>query len=228
MVYKLLVADDEKLLCDGLQALMRNESDYDIIGKAADGLEAVKLSKELPVDIVVMDIEMPNLNGIEATRMIKEDDRRIKVLILSSYPDKRYVLESLKAGASGYIIKEGAFEELRLALATVIKNHLYLSPEINDFIIEDLMTNGVGKDKDNPYSRLTHREKQIFQLVCEEFSSKEIAQLLSISRKTVDIHRKNVLEKIGVDSYVGLVKYAVREGLIDVWSGSGKNRRWNI
>ncbi|MFP4384882.1 MAG: response regulator [Spirochaetia bacterium] len=228
MVYKLLVADDEKLLCDGLQALMRNEPEFDVIGQAGDGVEAVKLAKETSADIIIMDIEMPNLNGIEATRIIKEDCPEKKILILSSYPDRRYVLEGLKAGASGYIIKEGAFDELLLAIKTVIKNHLYLSPEINDFIIEDLMANGSSREKDNPYTRLTHREKQVFQLFCEEFSSKEIAQLLGISRKTVDIHRKNIMEKIGVDSYVGLVKYAVREGLIDVWTGSGKNRRWKV
>jgi len=211
-----LLADDHNVLRQSLSVLIANERGFEVVGQAADGLQVIDLVEELRPDLVLMDIAMPHLNGIEATRRIKKKYPDIKILILSMYSDDRYMTQVFRAGASGYILKDATKEELFTAIRTVSQGESYLSPRISKKLIDDYIRLRDDGTEELYYSHLTNRQREIFQLMAENRSSREIGKILSISPKTVKNHRTNIMEKLDLHSQGDVLKYALRIGLIDV------------
>ena len=209
---KILVADDHGIVRQGLRSLIQNSLSLEVIGEAEDGLAAVKLAKKLSPDIVIMDITMPNLNGVEATRLILESNPQIKIIALSMHPEKHIVKEVLEAGASAYVLKSYLFDELSRALDAVQDNQRYLSPRITDVVIEDYVHQPPSGAADVS-TKLTSRDRQIVQMLSEGKTIKQIALALHISPKTADASRRKIMNKLGATSIADLVKYAVREGI---------------
>jgi DNA-binding NarL/FixJ family response regulator len=212
MAIRIILADDHKIIRDGLSSLLEQEDDIDVIAQAKDGHTTVELVRKLSPDMTIMDIGMPSLNGIEATRQIINEFPKIKVIALSMHSDKKFVTEMLKAGASGYLLKNCAFEELAEAIRTVMSGKVYLSPSITNVVIDSC----IKKSPDNSptvFSALTNREREILQLLAESNTTKQVARMLHISAKTVETHRSKIMHKLGFDNMVSLTKYAVREGL---------------
>lgn len=212
---KILLVDDHQIVRDGLRALLEKQEDLQIVGEADNGRTAVELALELAPDVVIMDVTMPDLNGIEATRMILKASARCKIIALSMHSDKRFVTRALKAGALGYLLKDCAFDELAKAIETVLKNRIYLSPEINEAVVKEYLEK-TEKSEQPAYSILTDRERQIVQLIAEGKTTKEIAFILKISVKTVETHRQRAMDKLNIDSIAGLTKFAIREGLVSL------------
>ena len=212
MKIKILLADDHKIIREGLRALIERQSDMEVAAEAEDGLETVKLARKLSPDIVIMDIGMPGMNGIDATRQIVAEGNNIRVIALSMHSDRRFVLQMLKAGASGYLLKDSAFEELVIAIHTIMKKQPYLSPKVTDVMVKEYLHN-LSKNESTAFSILTVREREVLQLIAEGKSTKQIASILNISVKTIETHRQQVMEKVGVHSIAELTKYAIREGL---------------
>jgi DNA-binding NarL/FixJ family response regulator len=212
MTIRLLIADDHRLLREGLRALLERRSDIEVVGEAGNGRQAVALCMSLSPDIVVMDVGMEDLNGIDATRQIVASSGRVRVIALSMHSDSRYVLKMLEAGASGYVLKAAAGDELLRAVDAVHRGDKYLSSEITGSLVEDY----VRLQRVGPVSAersLGGREREVLQLVAEGRRSSEVARLLHISAKTVEAHRRNIMKKLGVHTIAELTKYAVREGL---------------
>lgn len=212
MSIKILLADDHKLMREGLRALLEKQGDIAVIGEAEDGRTTVKLARQLSPDIVIMDISMPDMNGIEATRQIVSRDSRIKIIALSVHSDKRFVVEMLNAGASAYLLKGCAFNELINAVRTVIANHTYLSPEITDVMIQDYKQ-VLAQKPVSAFSILTGREREVLQLLAEGHTTKHIAAKLDVSVKTVETYRHQIMDKLHIHSVADLTKYAIKEGL---------------
>ena len=212
MSVKIILADDHRIMREGLRALLEKQSGMEVIAEAEDGRTTVDLAYELKPDVVVIDISMPDLNGIDATRQIISAAPNIKVIALSMHSDRKFVREMLAAGASGYLLKDSAFEELGTALAAVINNQTYLSPKIADTVIKDYLGKiDTTESKTSP--SLTNREREVLQLLAEGRTTKEIASKLCVSIKTIETHRKQIMEKLGLKSVAELTKYAIREGL---------------
>jgi len=209
---KVLLADDHKIVRDGLRNLLEKHSDISVSGEAEDGREALQLARKLSPDVVVMDIAMPELNGIEATRQILSEYPGVKIVALSMHSDRRYVSEMLKAGASAYLLKDCAFEELITAIRTIMKGKIYLSPGIAGVVIEDYIRKGLKPDS-SVFSVLSDREREVLQLMAEGKTTKEVAAHLNVSVKTVETHRTNIMTKLDIHSIAELTKYAIREGL---------------
>jgi DNA-binding NarL/FixJ family response regulator len=211
---RVLIADDHKIMREGLRALLEERKpDFECVGEASDGQQATIMARELRPDIVIMDIAMPNLNGIEATRNIKTESPETKVIVLSMHANRAYVLQVLQAGASGYLLKESAFDELTRALSAARRGEMYLSPGITE---AEALKNEPGKAHAGialQSERLTKREVQVLQLIAEGKTTKEIAACLTISVKTVETYRKQIMEKLGIHSVAGLTKFCIREGL---------------
>jgi len=212
MVTRIILADDHRILREGICSLVATLPEVEIVGEADDGRKTVDLARKLVPDIVVMDIGMPNLNGIEATKAIKAEIPTVKVIALSMHSDARYVAEMLKAGASGYMLKDSAFEELAEALRVVMTGRVYLSPGMNDAVMNDYVRR-LSEGSPRAALDLSPREKEVLQLLAEGLSTKEIADRLHVSAKTADTHRQRVMNKLGLRSVAELTKYAVREGL---------------
>ncbi len=212
MSIKIMIVDEHKILREGLSTLIAKQPDMEIIGEATDGREALDLADKLSPDLILMDVTMPNLNGIEATRKIKSKNSDIEIIALSLHSDRRYVLGMIDAGASGYLLKECAFEELVLAINTVMDKKKYLSPEISDILIDEYVKKNV-QGKPTIYVKLTPKEREILQLISEGKNTKEIAMHLSISIKTVATHRRHIKKKLKVESIAELTKIAIKEGL---------------
>jgi DNA-binding NarL/FixJ family response regulator len=217
MRHKIILVDDHKIVRDGLRSLIEKQADLEVVAEANNGRAAVQLAEELTPDLVIMDIGMPDLNGIEATRMVLKASPRTRVIALSMHSDKRYVVRALKAGAYGYLLKDCAFDEVARAIQTVLQNRIYLSSEINDAVLKEYLKKS---DRSNlsAYSTLTDREREVVQLIAEGKSTKEIAAILKISVKTVETYRQRVMEKLNLDTIAGLIKFAIREGLASLES----------
>jgi DNA-binding NarL/FixJ family response regulator len=209
---KILIVDDHGIVREGLKSLLQNQSDMEVVGEGQDGQIAVELAEQLSPDMVIMDMSMPNLNGIEATRLILQHSPNIKVIILSMHSDRHIVKETLEVGASAYVLKSNLFDEMLRALETVAEGGRYLSPRITDVVVDDY----VGESTENgsaKTTKLTSRERQIVQLVAEGKTIKEIARILHLSPKTADSNRRQIMNKLGFSSVAELTKYAIREGL---------------
>jgi len=212
MTIRIILADDHNVIRSGLRTLLEQQCNAEVVAEASDGRKAVQLTKELSPDIVIMDIGMAEMNGIEATRKITSDQSHVKVLALSMHSDKRFVLTMLKAGASGYLIKNCAVKELKHALNVIMDNHTYLSPSITGLVLDELVTNQENVAILNSPT-LTAREREVLQLLAEGKSTKEIASELKVSISTVETHRRQIMEKLDLFSVAELTKYAIREGL---------------
>jgi len=209
---RILLADDHSILREGLKALIAKSSSLAVVAEASSGVEALRLARESKPDVVIMDVAMPELNGIEATRQLMADLPATKVIALSMHSDRRFVIEMLRAGACGFVLKQGAYEELARAVETVMSGQTYLSAGVVDVVVRDYVNKLAGTDSP-AYSKLTVRERQVLQLIAEGNSTKEIAKVIRVSIKTVESHKLNIREKLGIDSLAGLTKFAIREGI---------------
>jgi len=212
MNIKILLADDHKITRDGLKSLLDSQNNMNVIGEAENGRQAVRLALDLAPDVIVMDINMPELNGIEATRQIVSELPGTKIIALSMYSDKRYVVGMLKAGVSGYLLKNCAFDELVSAISAVVANQNYMSQKIADTVMKDYAS--ILESNDNsPVSSLTGREREVLQLIAEGLKTKDIAARIHVSVKTVETHRQQIMRKLNARSVVELTKIALREGI---------------
>ena len=212
MNIRILIADDHNIVRDGLKALVEKEAGLEVIAEASNGLEALELVEKHAPDIVIMDVAMPDLNGIEATRQLTAKDPSIKIIALSMHSDRRFVIEMLRAGAMGFMLKDSAFEELAAAIRNVHKGRAFLSSSIVDVVVTDYVRNLAGTDSP-AYTQLSDRERQILKLLAEGKTVKEIGYMLDVSAKTVETHRLNIRDKLGISSVAELTKFAIREGI---------------
>ncbi len=211
---RVLLADDHTVIRTGLRLVLEQEPDLVVVGEAADGRQAVELADSLSPDVVVMDLGMPNLNGIEASRRITEAHPKIGIVVLSMHSDETYVLRALKAGARGYLLKDSASEDLVRAVRAVSERKSYFSPAVGKMLLEDYMRKLQRSGAEDSYELLTPREREILQLIAEGKSNKEIAHQLNLSLYTVETHRAHIMQKLNLQSVPELVLYAVRRGII--------------
>jgi two-component system response regulator NreC len=212
MSIRMLLADDHAILRHGLSKAFEKEPDINVVGQANNGYSTIELVRELSPDVVIMDIGMPDLNGIEATRKITKDYPSVKVIGLSMHSSDKYVREMFKAGACGYLLKNCPFEELVEAVRTVVAGKTYISPSVGDMIVKEYVTKS-GAPEESAFSVLSLREREVLQLLAEGKTTKQAAKLLYISPKTVEAHRLRIMSKLGVDNIAQLTKYAIQEGL---------------
>ncbi|MGD1147645.1 MAG: response regulator transcription factor [Thermoanaerobaculaceae bacterium] len=215
MPVRIVIADDHRIVREGLRHLLEKRTDFKVVAEAPDGESAVRLAKELSPDIVILDISMPGLNGIEATRRILAERPGVRVLALSMHSDRRFVIETLKAGASGYLLKDSAFDELARAIEVVMARGAFLSPAITEMVVRDYVAQA-GGDGAAAFSVLTPREREVLQLMAEGEPTKAIAARLAVSVKTVETYRQQIMEKLDLHSVAELTKYAIREGLTEL------------
>ncbi len=212
MDIRVLLADDHKIVREGLKFILEMESDINVVAEAGNGRMAVQLAMEVVPDVAVIDIAMPEMNGIEATRRILCEKPDIKVLALSMHSARRFVEEALSAGAKGYLLKDCASEELVRAIRTVAADETYLSPKVADMIVKDYMKR--LPDSESPaHTHLSTREREVLQLIAEGHSTKEIAFALEVSIKTIETHRQQIMKKLNLHSVAALTRFAIREGL---------------
>lgn len=212
---RVLIVDDHAIVRDGIRALLTNDKDIQVVGEAGGGREAIELARRLTADVIVMDIAMPDLGGLEATLAIRGERPDSRIVVLSQYSDASYVRRFLKAGVSGYVLKKAAGADLVAAIRSVARGGLVLDPEIaRDALAGEATTNQSREVSGDEYERLTDREKQVLKLVAEGRSNKEVAALLDISIKTAMSHREHVMEKLGVHNRTDLIRFALRHGVI--------------
>jgi DNA-binding NarL/FixJ family response regulator len=222
MSIRVLLADDHRILRQGLRSLLGANADFEIIAEADDGRTAVEMTERLNPQVVVMDIGMPDLNGIEATRQITARCPAVRVVALSAYADRRLISEILKAGASGYLLKDAAFDELAEAIRTAAARKVYLSPRIAAELVDDYVR--MSRDPGpSVFESLSPREREVLQLIAEGHSTKEIARILKVSVKTVETHRRQLMNKLELFSVAELTRYAIREGLVSLETRTGSN-----
>ena len=212
MAIRVVIADDHRILREGLRSILEGEKDIEIVGEADNGRDTVKLVRKLEPEIVIMDVAMPDLNGVDATSQIKNAEVDCKVLALSMHGDGQYVRGMLQAGASGYILKDCAGEELATAIRTVLKGRVYVSPEVAGTIVGDYVQHLSGEVSATA-PVLSSREREVLQLIAEGKSTAQIAELIHVSVKTVETHRKRLMDKLELRSVAELTKYAIREGI---------------
>jgi two-component system response regulator NreC len=212
MKVRILLADDHQIMREGLKALLEKHSSLEVIAEAQNGIETLAMARQEKPDVIVMDIAMPDVNGIEVTRQLKSELADSKVIALSMHSDRRFVTEILKAGASAYVLKQAAFEDLEKAIKAVMLNHTFLSADILESVVSDYVSQLSDSDYD-AYRQLSDRERQVLQLLAEGNSTKEIAFKLHVSVKTIESHRQNIMNKLGIRTLAGLTKFAIREGL---------------
>jgi DNA-binding NarL/FixJ family response regulator len=212
MSIRIIIADDHTIVRHGLTKLLQQEKDVEVIAQAQNGHATLELARELSPDVIVMDVGMPDLNGIDATQQILHENPNIKVLALSMHAGKKFVVAMLKAGASGYLLKDCALEELTTALQTIISGRIYLSPAITDIVVDSYVRQP-GEAEQSAFSVLSQREREVLQLMAEGNTTKQIALRLHISPKTVEGHRLRLMSKLNIDNIAQLTKYAIQEGL---------------
>lgn len=210
---RVLLAEDHTIVRQGIAALLGTESDMEVVGEASNGLEAIELAKKLSPEVILMDIGMRQLNGLEATREIKRLFPSMKILILTMHENEEWIFQILKAGASGYLIKDSAMTDLTSALRAVYQGDSYLSPSISKMVIEEYIRKAESGEKKGVEDLLSGREREILQLIAEGNSIPQISNLLCISKKTVEAHKTHIMEKLNIRDKVGLIKYAIRTGL---------------
>ncbi|MEW6745892.1 MAG: response regulator transcription factor [Planctomycetota bacterium] len=212
---RILLADDHEILREGLRSLLEKQPDMEVVADVGDGRTAIRQARELQPDVIVMDIGMPDLNGIEATRLISAEGSHCRVICLSVHRERRLVTAMLQAGASGYLLKTTAAKELVDAVRAVAAGQAYLSPSIAQDVVQHhvraMASNGAGA-----FSTLSEREREVLQLIAEGYQSKEIAERLHVSPKTVLAHRESLMKKLKLDSTVALARYALREGIAEL------------
>ncbi len=210
---RLLIADDHEMMREGLKSLLGKESSIEVVGEAENGEQTVEMARKSGVHIVIMDVSMPDLNGIEATRKIVADNPNTRVVALSGYANKEFVREMLSAGASAYVLKKRAYEELTRAVAEVMKGKKYLSPDIARGVVDDYVELSSSLSENPAFVVLTAREREVLQQLAEGNTTKEMADSMSVSVKTIETHRRNIMEKLNLHSVAELTKYAIREGI---------------
>ncbi len=212
---RILLADDHKLFRQGLRSLIEEQPDFEVVGEARDGREALRLASEKSPHVVLLDIAMPHMNGLEAARQLTAQDHATKVVALSMHADPRYVREMVRAGASGYLLKDSAAEEVIAAIRCVMRGSSFLSPEIAQVLLQDYRSSdqpGAGDDA----CGLSRREREVLQLLAEGNNSKQIAAALGISTKTVENHRRSIMQQLDLRTVAELTKYAVRHGITSI------------
>jgi len=212
MSIRILLADDHGIIRQGLHSLLEKQPDIEVVAEAEDGRKALELVQKLSPDIVIMDITMPNLNGVDAARLITCQSTKVKVIALSIHSNRRFVSDMLKAGASGYILKECLFDELIQAIRIVAAGNIYLSPRITDVVVDDYVER-LSTTPKSQLTILTNREREVLQLLAEGKSMKQIALELHVSTKAIEANRRQIMEKLDIHSVAELTKYAIREGL---------------
>lgn len=215
MKIKVLVADDHAIVREGVRMILAKEKDIDVIGEAGDGQQALDLVDTLKPDVVVMDISMPGMGGIEATQHVKERHPNVNVLALTMHEDESYVFQLLRAGASGYVLKRAAAQDLVQAVRAAAKGEAFLYPSVARKVVEDYLKRVEAGEERERYDGLTDREKEILTHIAQGLSNQQIAEKLYISIKTVQTHRAHILEKLGLHDRTELVRYAIRKGLIE-------------
>jgi two-component system response regulator NreC len=214
---KVLLADDHAILRSGLSRLLGEEKDIEVVGEASDGREAIQKVQELEPDIVLMDIGMPVMNGMEATKQIKKRNRDVKVLVLTMHDNEEYLFQVLQAGASGYVLKKAADEDLVNAIHIVYRGDCFLYPSAAKMVVEDYLEKvKQGHEPTGSFDNLTDREKEILTTVAEGYTNREIAEALFISVKTVETHKANIMEKLNLHKRAELVRYAIRKGMLQL------------
>ena len=213
---RVLLVEDHAIVCKGIFSLLEGKEEIEIVGEAKNGKEAIEKVEQLIPDVVLMDIAMPILNGIEATRQIKKQFPEVKILILSMHNNEEYIMNCLKFGALGYMNKQASPEDLILAINTVYKGEYFISPSFSREVIKKYIEITKDIDKKANYKELTTREGEILQLIAEGYSNKEIAKLMYISVKTVETHRTHLMDKLDIHNSVELTKYAIRNGIISI------------
>ena len=211
---RVILADDHHVVREGIRALLEKSGDIDVVGEASDGQEAVDLVERLLPDVLVIDIAMPRLNGIEATRRIGDLKLATRVVILSMHSDEALVRQALRSGARGYLLKRSVAEELFLAIRTASRGEAYLSPAISRIVLDDFLSRHPNTQRLSPFDHLTPREREVLQLIAEGNTNAEMARTLNISVKTVESHRANLMDKLDVHDIAGLTRTAIKHGLV--------------
>jgi DNA-binding NarL/FixJ family response regulator len=213
---RVLLAEDHTIVRKGLRSLLETQAGIEVIGEAQDGREALLKAEQLHPDIVLMDITMPGLNGLEATRQIKKRFPEVKVLILTVHSSEEYIREILRAGASGYLVKQAAPNELIAAIEAIQRGESYLSPSVSRKVVREYVQHAAGSADADTYERLTDREREVLQLIAEGNSTRDIAELLHLSVKTAETHRARLMRKLDIHSTAELTQYAIRRGVISL------------
>jgi DNA-binding NarL/FixJ family response regulator len=213
---RVLIADDHAIVRDGVRALLALSEDITVVGEAANGQQAVELARTLSPDVILMDIAMPGLGGLEATIEIRKDNPQAKILVLTQYEDREYIRRFLKAGVSGYVLKKAAGSELTTAIRAVSRGGLVLDPDVAREAMREQGGSAASGQAADPYEALTDREKQVLKLVAEGHSNKEVAELLDISVKTAMSHREHIMQKLDLHSRTDLIRFAIQQGVIRV------------
>ncbi len=216
MTTRIFLADDHVIFREGLRAQLDGVEGMEVVGEAGDGRQAVKLAEKIKPDVIVLDISMPLLNGIESTRQIIKAVPKARVIILSMHKDRQYITEALKAGALGYIAKEESFDRLVAAIKTVLKGKIYLCPDTENIVLNDFVRQLRSENSTTSSSPLTDREREVLQLIAEGKTGKDIAGILFVSSTTIDTHRRNIMRKLGIHTTAGLVKYAIQHKIISL------------
>jgi two-component system response regulator NreC len=211
---RIILADDHAVMRRGLRLVLEQQEDFEVVGEASDGRGAVSLAETVKPDVAVLDITMPNLNGIEAAHQISARQPGVSTIVLSMHADESFVLRALKAGARAYVLKESAEGDLINAVRLVSEGKSFFSPIVSRMLVEDYVRQLQDRDIEDSYELLTHREREILQLIAEAKSNKEIANMLNLSLYTVETHRSNILDKLNLHSVPELILYAVRKGVI--------------
>jgi DNA-binding NarL/FixJ family response regulator len=210
----ILIADDHEMVCEGLKELLSKKPGYNVVSICGNGHEVLESLNTMPVELVLLDIEMPSLNGIDTLIHIKREHPAIRVLILSAHDEKDFILQSLKAGADGYVLKYSCFGEISHAIEAILDDNKYLSPRITDLFIDEFVEREAKKGESIIFTLLTSREREIIQLMGMERTTKEISSKIGVTVRTVDVHKNHIMEKLGINTSIGLVKFAIREGLV--------------